>query len=150
GTYYTLVDNPRGPLDRIPPNNGQVSFTSVPFLPLIPVNPSTPLPPVCGPGVPGSIDPTTGVKSAGNCTTFSPNAVQPNLKTPTVEEWNFAIERQVAPNTSLTLGYTGSHGYHNGAASDPNQIPSQFCTNAAGCTSGGMITKATSASSLLN
>ena len=126
GTYYNLVDDPSKIfLDKVPPTNGQVAFASQAFLPLIPVNPSTPLPSACGPGVPTP------------CTTFAPTGVQTALKTPTVEEWNLTVEQQITPNTSLLLAYVGSHGYHGGVSSDPNQIPSQICSNAAGCLAGG-------------
>jgi hypothetical protein len=126
GTYYSLVDTlGLAFTDRIPPTNGQVAFANQAFLPLIPVNPSTAVPPPCGPGVPTP------------CTTYAPNGVSPTLKMPTVEEWNLTVEQQITPNTSLRLGYVGSHGYHNELAADPNQIPSLICTNAAGCLAGG-------------
>jgi len=53
-----------------------------------------------------------------------------------VEEWNLTIEQQVAPNTSLRVGYVGSHGYHGSVAADPNQLPSTICATAT-CVAGG-------------
>jgi len=63
--------------------------------------------------------------------------IQPDAKTPTVEEWNFTIEQQLDRNTSLRVAYVGSHGYHQFISIDPNSIPAQICTNAAGCQAGG-------------
>jgi len=125
GTYYNLVDNAgKNFLDRVPPTNGQVAFANQAFLPLVPFNPNAVLPPSCGPTAPTV------------CTTYAPLGVQPALKTPTVEEWNLTIEQQVAPNTSLRVGYVGSHGYHGSVAADPNQLPSTICATAT-CVAGG-------------
>ena len=63
--------------------------------------------------------------------------IQPDAKTPTVEEWNFTVEQQLDRNTSLRVAYVGSFGYHQFVSIDPNSIPAQICTNAAGCTAGG-------------
>ena len=37
-------------------------------------------------------------------------AVDPNLRPPLVYEWNFAIQRALGPNQSLSFTYVGSHG----------------------------------------
>jgi hypothetical protein len=80
----------------------------------------------CGPGIPSA-----------QCAIYGPVGVQPDAKTPTVEEWNFTIEQQLDRNTSLRVAYVGSFGYHQFVSVDPNSIPAQICTNAAGCTAGG-------------
>ena len=41
-----------------------------------------------------------------------PGGVQPNLKTPTLISWSLRVQQELSPNTSLTVGYVGSHGYH--------------------------------------
>jgi hypothetical protein len=93
---------------------------------VVPVLPNTtPLQP-CGPGIPTS-----------QCSIYAPVGVQPDAKTPTVEEWNFTVEQQLERNTSLRVAYVGSFGYHQFVSIDPNSIPAQFCANAAGCTAGG-------------
>jgi len=43
---------------------------------------------------------------------ISPSGVQPDAYTPTVLSWNLKIDQQIAPNTTLGVGYVGSHGYH--------------------------------------
>jgi hypothetical protein len=42
--------------------------------------------------------------------TASLYAVDPNLRPPLVYEWNFAIQRALGPNQSLSFTYVGSHG----------------------------------------
>jgi len=71
---------------------------------------------------------------------YSPGGIDQNAKTPTVEEWNLGVEREVAPNMSLRLSYVGSHGYHMLMASDPNTIVPEICASAAGCVSGSVGT----------
>jgi len=51
----------------------------------------------------------------------SPSNVQPNLSTPAVITWSLRIEQQVAPNTSLTVGYVGFHAYHQILSEDMNE-----------------------------
>jgi hypothetical protein len=49
-----------------------------------------------------------------------PGGVQPDLKMPTLISWNLGIEQQLTPNTTLTLRYVGSHGYHEIVGVDAN------------------------------
>jgi hypothetical protein len=42
----------------------------------------------------------------------SPAGVQPDLKTPTVQEWTLKIEQGITDNTVFSIAYVGSHGYH--------------------------------------
>jgi hypothetical protein len=51
----------------------------------------------------------------------SPSNVQPNIDTPTVIEWSLRVEQQIAPNTALTVGYLGSHSYHQILSEDINE-----------------------------
>ena len=51
----------------------------------------------------------------------SPSNVQPDIDTPAVISWNLRIEQLVAPHTSLTVGYVGSHGYHQILSGDMNE-----------------------------
>jgi hypothetical protein len=71
--------------------------------------------------------------------------VQANAKTPTVEEWNLAIEQQLNQSTVFRIAYVGSHGYHGLLSIDPNAISSQICSSAAGCQAGGVATNGTPA-----
>jgi hypothetical protein len=58
---------------------------------------------------------------------ISPGGVQPNLYTPTVEAYTFKIEQQIEPNTVLSIGYVGSHGYHEIVSVDANQPFPTIC-----------------------
>ena len=56
---------------------------------------------------------------------ISPSGVQTDPYTPTIISWNLKIEQQIAPNTSLAVGYVGSHGYHEILSVDANEpLPS--------------------------
>jgi hypothetical protein len=83
------------------------------------------IPASCGPGVPTP------------CTTFAPQGVQQDAKTPTVQEWNFTIERQLDANTSIRAAYVGSFGTHGLLSVDPNSVPPRVCADPAGCQAGG-------------
>jgi hypothetical protein len=54
-------------------------------------------------------------------TKVSPSNVQPDIDTPAVLTWSLRIEQQIAPRTSLTLGYVGSHSYHQILSEDMNE-----------------------------
>ena len=60
-------------------------------------------------------NPTSGAS------TVSPSTVQPDISTPSVIAWTLRVEQQVAPSTSLTVGYAGSHGYHQILSEDLNE-----------------------------
>src|SRR5581483_5949316 len=59
--------------------------------------------------------------------TFVPGGVQPDLHTPTVETWSLRVERELSPNTSLTIGYVGNHGYHELVGVDENAAVPSVC-----------------------
>src|SRR6266446_5940398 len=50
-----------------------------------------------------------------------PGGVQPDMKTPTLLSYSLRIQQQLSPNTSLTVGYVGSHGYHEMIGIDANE-----------------------------
>jgi hypothetical protein len=124
GTYYSLIDDLSFLLNSLPPYNGALSFANVSLPSILPILPNVAPPPSCGPGVPAP------------CTTYAPQGVQPNAKTPTVEEWRLTVERQLDRNTVLRLAYVGSFGYHGLLSVDPNTIPTQICASASGCGTG--------------
>jgi hypothetical protein len=127
GTYYTLIDALSFLLNSLPPYNGSISLSG-PLASLTPISRTTPIAPSCGPGVPSP------------CTTYAPQGVQSNAQTPTVQEWDFTLEQQLAPETLLRLSYVGSFGYHELLSVDPNTVPLQICSNPAGCKAGGTTT----------
>ncbi len=50
-----------------------------------------------------------------------PGGVQPNMKTPTLISYSLRVQHELSPNTSLTVGYVGSHGYHEIIGIDANE-----------------------------
>jgi Carboxypeptidase regulatory-like domain len=102
GTYYALLDNLSYRLDQNGPFNTVYAVKGVPF---------------------SSISPDATYASAK----VIPSGVQPNLKTPTVESWSLKIERQLWSNTSLGIGYVGSHGYHELLSLDANLPTATIC-----------------------
>jgi hypothetical protein len=49
-------------------------------------------------------------------------AIDPNLKTPYVQQWNLSVQRDIGWNTSLTVSYVGNHGVGLFRAIDLNQL----------------------------
>jgi len=50
-----------------------------------------------------------------------PGGVQPDMHTPTLISWSLRVDRELSPNTVLTIGYIGSHGYHELIGIDANE-----------------------------
>lgn len=132
GTYYSLIDDLSFLLNSLPPYNGSITSSGSLFS-ITPVVPGAAVPPSCGPGAPTL------------CTTYAPQGVQANAKTPTVQEWHLSVERELTLATVLRVAYVGSFSYHGLLSVDPNSIPAQVCTATAGCTAGGVATSGTPA-----
>jgi hypothetical protein len=110
GVYYALLDNLSYRLDQNPPYNTVFAVKNVPFSNITP-----------GQTYPGA--------------KVIPSGVQPNLQTPTVESYTFKVEQQIAPKTVLSVGYIGSHGYHELLSLDTN-LPVPTICPASPCPSG--------------
>jgi hypothetical protein len=110
GTYYALLDNLSYRLDQNGPYNTVYAAKNIPF---------------------SSISPGTTYANAK----VVPSGVQPNLQTPTVESWNFKIEKELFANASLGVGYVGSHGYHTVLSLDAN-LPTPTICPASPCPAG--------------
>lgn len=61
-----------------------------------------------------------------------PGGVQPDLQTPTLISWSLRIEQELTTNTAFTVGYVGSHGYHELIGIDANEPFPVICP-AASC-----------------
>jgi hypothetical protein len=70
------------------------------------------------------IDPTGPVPATAK---LVPGGVQPDLRTPTLISWSFRVQQELSPNTSLTIGYVGSHGYHQLIGIDANEPFPTIC-----------------------
>jgi hypothetical protein len=73
------------------------------------------------PNVPVSSLPLLGTAAIPSTAKLVPGGVQPDLKTPTLISWSLRIEHQITANTALTVGYIGSHGYHELIGVDANE-----------------------------
>jgi hypothetical protein len=70
------------------------------------------------------IDPTAAVPAGAK---LAPGGVQPDMQTPTLISWSLRVERELSPNTVLTVGYIGSHGYHELIGVDANEPVPVIC-----------------------
>jgi hypothetical protein len=64
------------------------------------------------------INPTAPVPASAK---LVPGGVQPDLKMPTLISYSLRIERELSPNTALTVAYVGSHSYHELVGIDANE-----------------------------
>jgi Carboxypeptidase regulatory-like domain len=85
---------------------------------------NAPFNPTYGGSVPLSSLPVTSVPASVK---LLPGGVQPNLKPPTLISYSLRLERQLTPNTAFTIGYVGSHGYHEIVGLDANEPAPVIC-----------------------
>ena len=107
GLYHSLLDTLDYRLDQTAPFNTAESIKNIAVSKLA-FTPGTPPP-------------------AG--TLVSPSNVQPDIATPAVPTWSLRIEQQIAPRTSLTVGYVGSHSYHQILSEDENEPVPTYLAN---------------------
>ena len=105
GMYNELQDALGYRTDQNAPFNPTYSIAALPVSQL-PINPAAPVP--------------TGAL-------LVPGGVQPDMKMPTLISWSFRVQQAISPNTVLTLGYVGSHGYHEVLGIDGNQPFPTIC-----------------------
>ena len=127
GIYNDLQDNLGSRIAPDPPFNSRLAITA-PLLSFIPLAGGTPPPPACNAQL---------VAAMQNCSTFNPAGVDPNMRTPTIEQWSFTVEREITKDFMVQLSYVGSRSYHLPLALDVNVAHPQVCADPAGCTSGG-------------
>ena len=105
GVYHALLDNLDYRLDQTAPFNTTNTLKNVALSSLD--------------IVPGQAPPSGSL--------VSPSGVQPDAYTPTVLTWSLNVEQKIAPDTSLTIGYVGSHGYHQMLSEDVNEPIPTIC-----------------------
>ncbi len=105
GMYRALLDNLDYRLDQTAPFNTTQSFKNISLADLR--------------IVPGSAQALNSL--------ISPSGIQPDAYTPTILSYTFEIEQQIASNTSLNVGYVGSHGYHEMLSLDANEPVPTVC-----------------------
>ena len=133
GIHNDLVDNMGSRAYANPPFNAREAIpvtATTGFLRFLPFQKDAALPLTCGPAVPKP------------CSIYQAAGFDPNLFTPTIQEWSLTVERQITKDLMLELGYVGSESYHTNITMDSNTAPPQMCANPAGCASGGSATDA--------
>jgi hypothetical protein len=113
GIYYSLNDSISYRLTQSAPFNSVMVLKNVP-LSSIDIVPGAPLP--------------AGSK-------ISPAGVQPDLATPAVVTYSLTIEQQITQSTTASIGYVGSHGYHELLSIDAN-VPVPTICPASPCPAG--------------
>jgi hypothetical protein len=105
GMYNDLQDALGYRADQNAPFNPVYSLAALPVASL-PINPAAPVP----------------AKAK-----LVPGGVQPDMRTPTLISYSLRVQRQISPNTALTVGYVGSHGYHELVGVDANEPVPTIC-----------------------
>jgi Carboxypeptidase regulatory-like domain len=105
GMYNDLQDALGYRADQNAPFNPTYSIASL-AVSKLPIDPSAPLPATAK---------------------LVPGGVQPDMRTPTLISWSLRVDREISPNTSLTIGYIGSHGYHELIGVDANESQPVIC-----------------------
>ena len=105
GLYHGLLDTLDYRLDQTAPFNTAESIKGI-ALSNLSITPGTP--------------PPAGTK-------VSPSNVQPDIATPAVLTWSLRIEQEIAPRTTLTVGYVGSHSYHQIRFRRPQRAHAAVC-----------------------
>jgi Carboxypeptidase regulatory-like domain len=109
GVHHSLLDNLDYRLDQAAPFNTTLSESNVAI---------------------SSLN-ITRATQAGVGSLISPSTVQSDIATPTVLSWEFKVEQQVWRETSVTVAYVGSHGYHQILSEDQNEPGTVTCPNPA-------------------
>jgi len=105
GIYPALLDSLDYRLDQTFPFNTTESLKNVPLANL-------------------SVVPGAPLSSSG---LISPSGIQPDAYTPTVLSYTLKVQQQITSNTSLSVGYAGSHGYHEMLSLDANEPIPTVC-----------------------
>jgi hypothetical protein len=130
GIYNDLQDNIGRQLNVNAPYNAIFVINNTPLLSIIPVPTGTAGAPSCSASSP-LVPPA--------CSIFAPFGVDPNMHTPTLEQWSLTVERELIRDLMLQVSYVGSESYHVLTNVDTNVAPPQICATAAGCLSGGNL-----------
>jgi hypothetical protein len=72
---------------------------------------------------------STVAAPTGTTPLISPSTVATDISTPAGLSYTLKIEQQLAPATSLTIGYTGSHSYHQILSGDLNEPAYEVLAN---------------------
>ncbi|HEX5282843.1 MAG TPA: carboxypeptidase regulatory-like domain-containing protein [Bryocella sp.] len=105
GIYNELLDDLGYRMDQNAPFNPTYGIAALPVSSL-PVDPASPV--------------------ASNALLVT-GGVQPDAKMPTLISYSLRAEQELTPNTSVAVGYVGSHGYHELIGVDGNEPVPTIC-----------------------
>jgi Carboxypeptidase regulatory-like domain len=118
GVHYDLQDALGYRADQNGPSNPTYTIAATGLANIFGAN-GTPIPPSAPP-------PTSPLAL------LLPGGVQPDMRTPTLFEYSVHVERMLPAHMSLSVGYVGSHGYHEIIGVDAN-APAPVVCPAAPC-----------------
>src|SRR5216117_425062 len=130
GIHNDLQDNIGNRAYANPPYLSREQLSG-PLLSLIPLQKNAALPPTCG---------TPGAPPPPACSLYGPGGFDPVMFTPTSQQWSLTVERGIARDLMLSVGYVGSESYHTPLSPNANAAYPQVCENPQGCISGGTTT----------
>ena len=129
GIHNDLQDNLAHRLNANQPFNARLLITGRPLLSIIPLAGSTAPPPTCSANSP---------LREPACAIYTVGGLDPNMHTPTIQQWTLEIERAITSDLAVQVGYVGHQSYHLSTSVDNNTIRPEVCQNPAGCLSGGV------------
>jgi hypothetical protein len=127
GIHNDLQDNIGSRANANPPINAREQLSGA-LLSFIPIQKNAPLQRSCGPSVPQP------------CTIYGPGGFDRVLRTPTSQQWSLTIERGIARDLMLSVGYVGSQSFHTPVVMNGNSPYPIVCRDPQGCISGGTTT----------
>jgi len=133
GIHNDLQDNLANRMNSNPPFNVRLVIPNTPILTILRNGPL----PSDSPGAPSCSAESPLVSPA--CSIYAPGGVDPDLHTPTTQEWSLEVQRGITQELALEVSYVGSQSYHLPAATDMNTIRPLRCENPAGCLAGGIL-----------
>jgi hypothetical protein len=105
GVYYALLDDLDYRLDQNGPFNTTIVQKNAPISSIL--------------FTPGQLPPSGSL--------VSPSGIQPDARTPGLVTYTLRIEQLIAPETTLSVGYVGSHGFHEVLSVDANEPVATIC-----------------------
>jgi hypothetical protein len=129
GIHNDLQDNLAHRLNANQPFNARLLIRNRPLLSIIPLAGSTAPLPTCSADSP---------LREPACAIYTVGGLDPNMHTPTIQQWTLEIERSITSDLAVQVGYVGHQSYHLSTSMDLNTIRPVICNSPTGCTSGGV------------
>ena len=129
GIHHDLQDNLGHRINANSPFNARMTIASTPLMSIIPIPFGKQAPPSCHADSP---------LRPPDCSIFVAGGIDPVMKTPTLQQWSFTIERAITNDLMLQVSYVGSESYNVVTGTGLNVAQPQVCSDPAGCLSGGI------------